>query len=56
MTGLPREAREEIMRAWLDILRQRHPGMTWIALEEEETQEEDETRAHSSDPELVSSS
>jgi hypothetical protein len=55
MTGLPREAREEVMRAWLDILRQRHPGFTWIAADEEETPEENEAQAHT-EPELVSTS
>jgi hypothetical protein len=30
---LPREAREGIMRAWIEILKQRHPGVTWIAQE-----------------------
>jgi hypothetical protein len=28
---LPREAREGIMRAWLEILKERHPEVTWIA-------------------------
>jgi hypothetical protein len=28
---LPAQAREGLMRAWLDILKQRHPDMTWIA-------------------------
>jgi hypothetical protein len=26
---LPREAREGIERAWLEILRERHPGIEW---------------------------
>jgi hypothetical protein len=30
---LPREAREGLMRAWLDILRERHPGVEWVAAE-----------------------
>ena len=28
---LPPEAREGIKRAWLEILKQRHPAVTWIA-------------------------
>jgi hypothetical protein len=28
---LPREAREGLMRAWLELLRERHPGVTWVA-------------------------
>jgi hypothetical protein len=31
MTPLPHEARDGLMRAWLDILRERHPDVTWIA-------------------------
>jgi hypothetical protein len=27
---LPREAREGLMRAWLEILRERHPGVDWL--------------------------
>jgi hypothetical protein len=26
---LTREAREGLQRAWLEILQQRHPGVTW---------------------------
>jgi hypothetical protein len=33
MSRLPREARDGLMRAWLEILRQRHPEVTWIAAE-----------------------
>jgi hypothetical protein len=28
---IPREAREGLMRAWLEILRERHPDVTWVA-------------------------
>jgi hypothetical protein len=28
--GLPREARDGLIRAWLEILRERHRGVTWI--------------------------
>jgi hypothetical protein len=31
VSQIPREARDGIMRAWLEILRERHPGTTWIA-------------------------
>jgi len=40
MTAIPREAREGLMRAWLDILRQRHPELTWIAMEKVEQERE----------------
>jgi hypothetical protein len=39
MSHIPREAREGLMRAWLDILRERHPELTWIPAED--AQEED---------------
>jgi hypothetical protein len=55
MNCLPREARDGLMRAWLEILRQRHPGVTWITANEEETPEENEAQAHT-EPELVASS
>ena len=55
MNRLPSEARDGVMRAWLEILRQRHPGVTWIAAEEGEAHEENETPAHT-EPELVSTS
>jgi hypothetical protein len=30
MTGIPHEAREGLLRAWIGILRDRHPDLTWI--------------------------
>jgi hypothetical protein len=51
MSGLPREAREGVMRAWIEILRQRHPNATWIAVQEDESRE-DETPVQS-EQELV---
>ena len=33
MPSLPREAREELLRALLGVLRDRHPEVTWIAVE-----------------------
>jgi hypothetical protein len=32
---LPPEARAGLMRAWLEILRQRHPGVVWVARQSE---------------------
>lgn len=37
MSSLPREARDGLMRAWLELLRERHPGVTWIVAEESKT-------------------
>ena len=31
MSRIPREARDGLMRAWLEILRERHPGTAWVA-------------------------
>jgi len=30
MAAIPREARDGLMRVWLEILRERHPGVTWL--------------------------
>ena len=30
MTTIPREAREGLMRAWVTLLREKHPEVTWI--------------------------
>jgi hypothetical protein len=30
MSALPREARDGLMRAWIAVLQQRHPDVTWI--------------------------
>ncbi len=31
MSTLPREAREGLMRAWLELLKDHHPGVSWIS-------------------------
>jgi hypothetical protein len=31
VSRIPGEARDGLMRAWLEILRERHPGTSWIA-------------------------
>jgi hypothetical protein len=30
VSRIPREARDGLMRVWLEILRERHPGTSWI--------------------------
>ena len=35
MKRIPSEARDGIMRAWLEILRERHPGISWVPAEQE---------------------
>jgi hypothetical protein len=34
LTMLAKEARDGLMRAWLEILRERHPGIKRVALRE----------------------
>jgi hypothetical protein len=43
MTLIPREAREGLMRVWLEILHERHPGTSWIV--EESTREDDPSKS-----------
>jgi hypothetical protein len=43
MSRLPREAREGLMRAWLEILRERHPGVTWVPLAEGSLEDDEDT-------------
>jgi hypothetical protein len=38
VTKLPREARDGLMRAWLEILRERHPGVGWVAMEQDKNE------------------
>jgi hypothetical protein len=33
---MPREARDGLMRAWLEILRERHPNVNWLPAEQEQ--------------------
>jgi len=37
VSTLPREAREGLMRAWLELLKERHPTVTWIPATAETT-------------------
>jgi hypothetical protein len=34
VNGLPREARDGLMRVWLEILREKHPGTTWVPVQD----------------------
>jgi hypothetical protein len=48
-TKIPAEARAGLMRAWLEILRERHPGVTWVAVENlEESASRDRQRQSAS--------
>jgi hypothetical protein len=45
MSSLPREARDGFMRAWLNILHERHPEVQWVearALQSSDCQREGE--------------
>jgi hypothetical protein len=42
---LPREARDGLMRAWLEILKERHPAVTWIAKEATPAEASDNNRS-----------
>jgi hypothetical protein len=35
MASITREARDGLMRAWLEILREKHPGLTWVPATQE---------------------
>lgn len=52
MSQIPREAREGLMRAWLEILRERHPGTSWI-VEESPSEDGPPTDAQSETSELL---
>ena len=34
VTRVTREARDGLMRAWLEILREKHPGVSWVSAAE----------------------
>ena len=51
MTGLPREARDGLMRAWLEILREHHPDVTWLPLEDVSPMDDANTDSATAPPE-----
>lgn len=36
---LPAEARDGLSRVWLEILKERHPGVTWVLAPQDREQE-----------------
>jgi hypothetical protein len=46
VSHLQREARDGLMRAWLEILRERHPGTNWIV---DDSPQEDDAPTHAQD-------
>jgi hypothetical protein len=51
VTTLPKEAREGLMRAWLKVLRERHPAVTWVPVSHQDVTKSGEpaTRDHTLD-------
>jgi hypothetical protein len=43
VSALPREAREGLLRVWLQLLSERHPGVTWVPVSEREHNNNEET-------------
>jgi hypothetical protein len=54
MSRLPREARDGLMRAWLEILREQHPDVTWLPLEDASSMDDENTDSASASPEAES--
>jgi hypothetical protein len=54
MSRLPREARDGLMRAWLEILRERHPDVTWLPLEDVSPMDDANTDSVAASPEAGS--
>ena len=41
MIRLPREARDGLSRVWLEVLREKHPGVVWVLAEQDVSSEDD---------------
>jgi hypothetical protein len=54
MSRLPREARDGLMRVWLEILREQHPDVTWLPLEDASLKDDENTDSASALPEAES--
>lgn len=51
MSRIPREARDGLMRAWLEILREQHPDVTWLPLEDASLMDDESTNSASASQE-----
>jgi hypothetical protein len=47
VSRIPREARDGLMRAWLEILREQHPDVTWLPLEDASLMADENTNSAS---------
>jgi hypothetical protein len=50
VSRIPREARDGLMRAWLEILREQHPDVTWLSLEDASLIDDENTDSASVSP------
>jgi hypothetical protein len=51
VSRLPREARDGLMRAWLEILREQHPDVTWVPLKDAPPMDDENTNSASASQE-----
>jgi hypothetical protein len=54
MAAIPREARDGLMRAWLEILREQHPDVSWLPLEDGSPIDDENTDSAGASPEAGS--
>ena len=54
MSRIPREARDGLMRAWLEILREQHPDVSWLPLEDVSPTDDENTDPVAASPEAGS--
>lgn len=55
MSQLPREARDGLMRAWLEILHEQHPGTTWVPIAQDSNHQATEPKVAADDDQLAGS-
>jgi hypothetical protein len=56
MSTLPREAREGLLRAWLKVLSDRHPNVTWVPVSHKPVTESDAEPVQTAQPEQLAQS
>jgi hypothetical protein len=54
MSRIPHEARDGLMRAWLEILREQHPDVSWLPLEDGLPIDDENTDSAAASPEAGS--
>ena len=54
MSRVPREARDGLMRAWPEILREQHPDVSWLPLEDGSPIDDENTDSAAVSPEAGS--